>query len=568
MNYSDLKKSYNTLIKTAPITVSDISGLDESQKYYMDMNNVDVNDLSDLPPPDDFEEFKPIVYGRVTTDPDNFTELQYYLFYPFQNWYSMNHEGDWGFVQVTLNRLNRVHSVLYSFNLFEEIYYDTHELEFVNDTHPVVLIGKGSHNNYGTDKPYLFPIDIPEELSFWANLFWGFKSLDKLSKEGIVLAPSALSLEENEYAYQIDEINSSTPWIDYKGLWGQRSPFPLRSGPKGPKYSLQFQDWWSVPHALVTIPEIPFLGVQLFSPLDIEILNGSGSAINDTSENIIFYTGSDEEPETIMVTGGKNYTINLIANDNGNFTLDIYYYNNSSGIMLRYKNISNSENTRALVAVSDDSFYILWLDYEGDGSYEQYYLPDENITYNRTYYLPDTDNDSVSDFEDNCIEIPNPEQSDFNQDGKGDMCDNPKYYKNQALLKLETVDADKKFALMMKNFVEKRIEKSLSAKYWEDDFTPKNSMVFLYELLAVNNLGKYQEVSMLLSKADSLIIEKQINELSELDKAPREEITYKLAIYLFDMAKSYEARGFYHKSVLYYYRAWVLLNKIGHRHFH
>jgi hypothetical protein len=35
----------------------------------------------------------------------------------------------------------------------------------------------------------------------------------------------------------------------------------------------------------------------------------------------------------------------------------------------------------------------------------------------------DTDEDGLLDFDDNCIEIPNPEQEDFDEDGEGDACD-------------------------------------------------------------------------------------------------------------------------------------------------
>ncbi|HOI59800.1 MAG TPA: thrombospondin type 3 repeat-containing protein [Candidatus Pacearchaeota archaeon] len=59
---------------------------------------------------------------------------------------------------------------------------------------------------------------------------------------------------------------------------------------------------------------------------------------------------------------------------------------------------------------SDDSILIL------DGNSLQS-LP------NSDYILADIDNDGVPDIRDNCINVPNPEQEDLNNNGKGDVCE-------------------------------------------------------------------------------------------------------------------------------------------------
>ena len=51
----------------------------------------------------------------------------------------------------------------------------------------------------------------------------------------------------------------------------------------------------------------------------------------------------------------------------------------------------------------------------------------------RRIYPPDTDNDGIADFEDNCVNTPNPDQADCDGDGKGDLCD-----KDNNILPLKT----------------------------------------------------------------------------------------------------------------------------------
>ena len=126
----------------------DISNLENSRAHYLDMGNADPDEDYSFPGNSDFSSYNYKVYGRIVEDENHYKHLQYYLFYPFQRWFIMNHEGDWELVQVTLNPSDKIESVTYFFNMFKLIYYGTDDLEMIDSTHPAVYIGKGSHNNY------------------------------------------------------------------------------------------------------------------------------------------------------------------------------------------------------------------------------------------------------------------------------------------------------------------------------------------------------------------------------------------------------------------------------------
>jgi hypothetical protein len=548
MNYSDLKKNWNDFVSNAPTTVEEITDLEDSKKHYMDMTNVNVNDLYETPHPDDFTEFNSEVYGRVKKDTNNFTHLQYYVFYPYQDWYTIGHEGDWQLVEVVLDRNDVLYSVVYYFNRWRVIYYDLDLITFVNDTHPVVLVAEGSHNNYARDDALVFSFNIPEHMRFWGELFWGLKKLDKLSMNGTIYKPYVLTLNPDERSYQLEEINSETPWINYEGRWGQKSFNPWWSGPVGPRYNENFQDW-DYPDTIASAIKFPFMGTILYSPLDLSVYDFEGNMLDET--DFFINTGSGEDPESIFTTGYENYTLFLTANDHGQFTLDLFYYDNitDSGIMLRYENISNTNLSEGFVNISYNSHYVLWFDYNGDGTFESLFLPDKNVTYNRNYVLPDSDDDSINDYLDNCPEIPNSGQEDIDGDGKGNVCENSVLLKEEAMLLLENYVPENKNEEKRIENAKRHLQESLNPELWTDSFTPITAHVFMDEFVSTKNFAWNVMYKSILTEADRLIV------LYSLDPENSK------ANYFYELGNEQFGVGNYSRAIIYYKNAWKFLNK-------
>jgi hypothetical protein len=207
-------------------------------------------------------------YGRVI-EQDGWLVLQYWFFYPFNNWrsgfYGLNdHEGDWEMLCVYLyeNKAGdwQPEWVAYAGHEFEgrdqRRRWDDPEVERVGE-HAVVYAGAGSHAGYFQAGEYLAELVIPllsplvilakRAAALWRRFLGedqaARQDLEHLFKipfvdyargDGKSIGPD----QDHEWAEPI-LISPEPSWVsDYRGLWGlwARDPVMGENAPGGPKF--------------------------------------------------------------------------------------------------------------------------------------------------------------------------------------------------------------------------------------------------------------------------------------------------------------------------------------------
>ncbi|RCK74271.1 MAG: hypothetical protein ANABAC_2473 [Anaerolineae bacterium] len=221
-------------------------------------------------------------YGRVLRE-NGWIILQYWYFYPFNNWRSgffgvNDHEGDWEMVSIycvestsSSETTTSSHSLIapddliplwvaYASHDFEgddlRRHWTDPELEKVGD-HPVVYVGAGSHASYFQKGEYMSEVELPflrplalvvDRLqSVWVDFlrqagskesqksFFTFRVpfVDYARGDGLVIGAGGTKQWE---AILFDE---NTPWAcRYHGLWGLYAEDPIagENAPAGPIY--------------------------------------------------------------------------------------------------------------------------------------------------------------------------------------------------------------------------------------------------------------------------------------------------------------------------------------------
>lgn len=212
-------------------------------------------------------------YGRVVQQND-WIALQYWFFYPFNNWrsgfYGVNdHEADWemAFVYLSESDHGEVNPewVAYGSHDFSgddlRRRWDDPELEKSGE-HPVIYVGAGSHASYFSPGEYLAEIELPFlsplvrmtgrfQSSWQRTLHLGQSSsgqskyendfnifripfVDYARGDGISIGPGC-DIEWDEPHF----LSPPPEWaLKYRGLWGlyTRDPISGENAPAGPVY--------------------------------------------------------------------------------------------------------------------------------------------------------------------------------------------------------------------------------------------------------------------------------------------------------------------------------------------
>ncbi len=211
-------------------------------------------------------------HGRVVRQ-DGWVILQYWLFYPFNDWRSgflgaNDHEADWETVFVYLSESEKGETrpewVAYAAHDYSgdnlRRRWDDPEVERVGE-HPVVYIGAGSHASYYSPGEYLteLALPLPARLAraagamrdFWkerlgqyagdgeedgASSYLRIPFVDYARGDGLTIGPGG----DREWDPPRLMPDPPPAWVaGYRGLWGlyARDPFEGENAPAGPMYN-------------------------------------------------------------------------------------------------------------------------------------------------------------------------------------------------------------------------------------------------------------------------------------------------------------------------------------------
>jgi hypothetical protein len=211
-------------------------------------------------------------HGRVVCQ-DGWVVLQYFLFYPFNDWRSgffgaNDHEADWEKIFIYLSELgtgeSRPEWVAYAAHNYAgddlRRRWDDPEVEKVGE-HPVVYVGAGSHAGYYAAGEYLTELDLPLPSplaraakgvrTFWkermgqyagnveengASGYLHIPFVDYARGDGLTIGPGG----DKEWDPPRLILAPPPVWVSgYRGLWGlyARDPFQGEDAPAGPMYN-------------------------------------------------------------------------------------------------------------------------------------------------------------------------------------------------------------------------------------------------------------------------------------------------------------------------------------------
>lgn len=167
-----------------------------------------------------------IVYARVTKTTQNFI-VQYWFFYAFNPGQVNQHESDWEMIEIVLDLSENPVYATYSQHFSGER-ASWNNVERINETHPIVYVGLGSHANY-------------------YRLYQG-----KIGLESDILG-NAFTLKPNNFnIILLGELGtgnhpSQQSWLDFGGRWGDWKELADISrgeaGPRGPGHGENEDKW-------------------------------------------------------------------------------------------------------------------------------------------------------------------------------------------------------------------------------------------------------------------------------------------------------------------------------------
>jgi hypothetical protein len=232
-------------------------------------------------------------YGRVVRQ-NGWIALQYWFFYPFNNWRSgffgaNDHEADWEMIYIYLSGSNngavKPEWVAYASHDFSgddlRRRWDDPELEKVGE-HPVIYAGAGSHASYYSAGEYVAELEIPilsplVRLEKLLQAAWRAVTRETEGDMGLASPVNIFRVPFVDYARGDGlsigtggEIEWSEPrllnpppaWaMHYHGLWGwyARDPVAGENAPAGPVYNRngEVRQSWYDPLGWAGLDKVP-----------------------------------------------------------------------------------------------------------------------------------------------------------------------------------------------------------------------------------------------------------------------------------------------------------------------
>jgi len=234
LSNSNLNKSVegkDILITSSPSIEQLSLYTNPEENYYLDNRKGTINDTRII---DDYraqmDSLGYTVYCHVTPKNENgedFTVIQYWMFYAFNKGTLNIHEGDWEMVQVVLDSSDTPIKAMYSQHVsgqkaaWSEVEKD--------GNHMKVYVARGSHANYF--RHYQGKLGLASDI-----VGKNGKKLNPEDYEIIVLGEIGSA-----------NLNSEQNWIDFAGRWGDfggaQDELRGKRGPYGPAYRQEGEMW-------------------------------------------------------------------------------------------------------------------------------------------------------------------------------------------------------------------------------------------------------------------------------------------------------------------------------------